>query len=83
MNKIKTYTLQGLFILLSTVIVFSVLSVVSYLISSRPQDEFWDYVLNFIKFGLYAMANILLIAGIVFVMMHYLTKIYKKLFFKS
>ena len=83
MNKIKTYTLQGLFILLSTVIVFSVLSVISYLIASRPQDNFLDYFVTFMKFAFSWTGQMFIICGTVFIMMHYLTKVYRKLFPKS
>jgi len=82
MNKIKTYTLKGLFVLISLTAMLFVINIISYMISSRPQDTFLNYTLNFMKYGLYCMSYMGLICGIVFVMMHYLTKIYNKLFVK-
>jgi len=83
MNKIKTYTLKGLFVLISAILMLSVLNVVSYLVTSRPEDTFVDYSINFMKFGVVTLGYMILICGIVYVMMHYITKIYKKLFVKS
>ena len=83
MNKIKTYTLKGLFVLISTVVMLFVVNIVSYLMLSKPQETFLNYSLNFMKFSLYFLFNMSLICGIVFFMMHYVTKIYNKLFVKS
>jgi len=82
MNKIKTYTLKGLFVLISVIVMLSVLNVVSYLFTSRPEDTFINYSINFMKFGLVTLGYMILICGIVYVMMHYITKIYNKLFVK-
>ena len=80
MNQLKSLSLKLAFICLSGLIVFLVLGIISYFLISKPNETFLSFISNFMIYSIGFMTNVLLVAGVVFVMMHYLTKLYKKFF---
>ena len=80
MNKIRTNILKGFFMLISTLVLLSIFDVIGYFILSNQKETFWNYSVEFMKYGVYIIGYLLVTFGFVFVFMNYITKLYKRFF---